>query len=631
MKHFFLALFLFATLVSLAQKDYQPTDQAVTVPMPYDYSINKKYKGQKYSSFYLTMRDGNKIAVEVYLPKGLKEGEKVPAIMHQTRYWRSFAARWPFSMFMGNMFGVLEKFKDILVSQGYALVNVDSRGSGASYGFRPYPWYEDEVKDGYEIAEWIVQQPWSSGVIGSAGASYSGTTSEFLLTTHHPAVKAVVNMYSLFDVYEDNAFPGGLHNVWFTSIWGHANTQLDRNEIPTKNKVARMAVKGVRPVQGKKRKKMLHEAIASHVNNRNVNDGALKVTFRDDNVMPDMGEDFSVDVFSPHSYLEKEDKSGAAVYSYSGWSDGSYQHAAIKRFLSLSNPDNKLIIGPWEHGGSFNTSPFNPGPAGFDHMAEILKFFDYHLKGIENSLAYEPRVHYFTLGEEKWKSSTTWPPKRSEYQRVFFRKDNQVRWSRPLTMEKPDTYKVDTLTGTGSFTRYESVAGQLRQPVTYPDRNERDKLLLVYEADEAFVQNTEVTGHPIANLYISADAEDLQLIVYLEDVDTNGHVTYVTEGMLRAVHRKINNEEALYEGAVPYRTFEKEDAMPLVPGEICELVFDFLPISYQFKEGHKIRLSIAGHDKDHFRNIYTDFDKLPTITLYHDKKHPSSIDLPIFE
>lgn len=631
MKHFFLAAFLFASISTFAQKDYQPTDKAVDVPAPYDYSPNKQYKGQKYSSFYLTMKDGNKIAVEVYLPKGLKESEKVPAIMHQTRYWRSFSARWPFSMFMGNMFGVLEKFKDILVSQGYALVNVDSRGSGASYGFRPYPWYKDEVSDGYEIAEWIVNQPWSSGVIGSAGASYSGTTAEFLLTTNHPAVKAVFNMYSLYDVYEDNAFPGGLHNIWFTSIWGHANEQLDQNIIPTKNKVARMAVKGVRPVQGKDRKKMLHEAIASHANNRNVNDGALKATFRDDNVMPDMGEDFSVDVFSPHAYLDEEIASNAAVYSYSGWSDGSYQHAAIKRFLTLTNPGSKLTIGPWEHGGSFNTSPFNPGPAGFDHMAEILKFFDYHLKGIDNGLDKEAKVHYFTVGEEKWKASDVWPPKNAKPKAIYFTEGQNLSWEAPAAGNKAtDSYKVDTTAHSGPFTRFESVAGQLRQPVVYPYRNSQDSALLVYES-APLDNNMEVTGHPIAKLFMSTDTKDAQIIVYLEDVDETGHVTYVTEGMLRLIHRKLSDEKPPYESGVPYRTFEKEDAMPMVPGEVAELVFDFLPTSYQFKKGHKVRLAVAGHDSSHFRNIYREFDKLPTFTIYRDKEHPSSVELPIIE
>lgn len=628
MKHFALSLLLLASTFAFGQENNDAADKAVSVPKPYDITENRKFKKVEYSSFYLTMRDGNKIAVEVYLPKGLKEGEKIPTIMHQTRYWRSFEARWPYKWFIGNMFGVLKAFVAEFNKQGYAIVNVDARGSGASYGFRPYPWHENEVKDGAEVADWIVKQDWSNGMIGAAGASYSGTTSEFLLTNNHPNVKAVVNMYSLFDVYEDNAFPGGLHNIWFTSVWGNANEKLDKNELPTTNKQALRAIKGVSPVEGKDSRKYLAEAIASHAENRNVNDGAMKVVFRDDNPDADLfGEGFDIDVFSPHKYVEQEEASQAAVYNYSGWMDGSYQHAAIKRFLTLSNPESKLILGPWEHGGSFNTSPFTYGKSAFNHLAELLKFFDYHLKGIDNGLDKEARVHYYTLGEEQWKASDVWPPANSTYKSIYFNEDNGLSWEVPQVASGADAYKVDTTVGTGSFTRYESVASKLKQAHVYPDRAEKSKGLLIYES-APISGDMEITGHALAKLFLSADAEDAQIIVYLDEVDKNGNINYITEGMLRAVHRKVSDNPP-YESAVPYHSFKKEDAMPLVPGEVAELVFDFLPISYQVKKGHKLRLSIAGHDKDHFRNIYRNFDKLPTFNIHHSKEYPSSVELPI--
>ena len=628
--------FIFLTITATAQDTYQTgkhrefTDAAQSIPAPYNYyKKGKKPEKPDYHSLYLTMRDGVKIAVDVYLPKDLKEGEKVPTILHQTRYWRSYQANWPFSMFMGNMFGALNYFVPRIVEQGYAVVNVDCRGSGASFGYRPYPWTMDEVNDGYEICDWIIKQTWSDGNIGAAGESYSGTTAEFLLTTMHPNVKAVVNMYSLFDVYEDNAFPGGLHNEWFTSVWGRANAQLDRNQIPTKNIIARMAINGVEPVKVKGGKKLRREAIASHSRNRNVNDGAMKMTFRDENVMPDMGANFSVDIFSPHTYWQKEDSSGAAIYSYSGWMDGTYQHAAIKRFLTLSNPQNKLILGPWPHGGMFDTSPFSYGDAKFDHLGEILKFFDYHLKGKKNGLYDEARVHYYTIGEEKWKVSDTWPPKGYK-RKIYFNENHLATWTKPSVQSGSDVYKIDTNATTGKFTRYESVAGQLRQAQVYPDRKKQDSLLLIYES-APLESNLEITGHPIANIFLSTDAKDLQIIVYLEEVDSAGNVYYITEGMLRAIDRKLSDEKPPYKSAVPYHTYESKDAMPLVPGEVAELVFDFLPISYQLKQGSKLRIAVAGHDKEHFRNIYGKFDCLPTMNIQRNDQYASFVDLPIVE
>ena len=45
------------------------------------------------TSSYVTMRDGVKIAVDVCLPSDLAAGERLPAIVHQTRY--AAAVCWP--------------------------------------------------------------------------------------------------------------------------------------------------------------------------------------------------------------------------------------------------------------------------------------------------------------------------------------------------------------------------------------------------------------------------------------------------------------------------------------------------------------------------------------------------------
>ncbi len=54
----------------------------------YTYDREAEYEDITEQSFYVEMDDGVKLAVNVYLPKGLKEGEKIPAITFSTRYWR---------------------------------------------------------------------------------------------------------------------------------------------------------------------------------------------------------------------------------------------------------------------------------------------------------------------------------------------------------------------------------------------------------------------------------------------------------------------------------------------------------------------------------------------------------------
>ena len=78
------------------------------------------------------------------------------------------------------------KYRDFFVPRGYALVVVDVRGTGASFGTRDSFRSPAEREDYREIAEWIVAQPWSDGVIGSTGISYLGAAALFLASTGHP-------------------------------------------------------------------------------------------------------------------------------------------------------------------------------------------------------------------------------------------------------------------------------------------------------------------------------------------------------------------------------------------------------------------------------------------------------------
>jgi hypothetical protein len=96
---------------------------------------------------------------------------------------------------------------------------------------------------------------------------------------------------------------------------------------------------------------------------------------------------------------------------------------------------------------------------------------------------------------------------------------------------------------------------------------------------------------------------------------------------LRALHRRLSDAEPPYELVVPYRTFTSKDAEPLRADEAAELVFDLLPTSYLFKEGHSIRVAIAGADKDHFALMET--TPPPTLTFYRTATHASAIDLPV--
>lgn len=136
----------------------------------------------------------------------------------------------------------------------------------------------------------------------------------------------------------------------------------------------------------------------------------------------------------------------------------------------------------------------------------------------------------------------------------------------------------------------------------------------------------EVTGHPVVTLFISSTATDGQFFVYLEEVDEAGRVRYVTEGELRALHRRLRNERAPYKSVVPYRTYLRRDAKLLVPGQAAQLTFDLLPTSYLFRKGRRVRVAIAGADKDHFRPLD---GPPPTVQFYRGGSYVSRIELPL--
>ena len=140
---------------------------------------------------YPTMRDGVRIAVDVYLPQQGGAGApaaKLPTVLILTPYYRRFALK---AGAASENSPNAAKYRDFFVPRGYALVVVDVRGTGASFGTRDSFRSPAEREDYREIADWVVAQPWSDGVIGSTGISYLGAAALFLASTGHPAVKAI--------------------------------------------------------------------------------------------------------------------------------------------------------------------------------------------------------------------------------------------------------------------------------------------------------------------------------------------------------------------------------------------------------------------------------------------------------
>ena len=137
----------------------------------------------------------------------------------------------------------------------------------------------------------------------------------------------------------------------------------------------------------------------------------------------------------------------------------------------------------------------------------------------------------------------------------------------------------------------------------------------------------QVTGHPTINLWVSSSATDGDFIATIQDVAPDGTAaSYNVSGRIRASLRKL--EKAPYNNlGLPWHRFNEADAVPLVPGEPVELVFEILPTSMVFKAGHRIRLVIDFADARSTPRL----DPAPKVSIYRDSRRQSYVTLPIIE
>ena len=538
----------------------------------------------------LPMRDGVPLALDVWLPESLGRDERVPALVMVTRYWRRTELAPPL-----NLFSFPGDDVSFFTAHGYAVVRVDARGSGASGGNRPYPWSAREREDSREVVDWIVSQPWSNGRVGALGVSYVGTAAEFFASLGHPAVRAVMPMFSLYDAFPDIAFPGGVRNDWFIYQWGKANEMLDANELPrSASGLARLAVRGVAPVgEGPEAREALRRAVEQHAANGDIYANALSVTFRDDVARP---ANVSIDAFSPHILREQTEAGGAAFFVWAGWHDGAYARAALERASVLGNPQ-RVVIGPWNHGAEQAVDPLRDetgmGPGQLSRHFESLRFFDHYLKDKGVSPARE--IIYYVMGAGEWRRTAKWPPAGGRPQTWWLSAEGGLEDDLPARIAQR-THHVDFNAGTGRTNRWRTQL--FRGDVRYDNREVKDRSLLVFES-APLEEDMELAGTPQLHIRLAADAEDTAVHAYLEAVSPRGRVVMLSEGVLRALHRAAPAQRL----GAGNRSFLRAEAAPLVPGRVEDMIVPLLPLAARISAGWRLRLAIGGADSDQFARV----------------------------
>jgi putative CocE/NonD family hydrolase len=560
------------------------------------------------ASRYLEMDDGCRLALDVYLPHGLSGA--LPTMLILTPYYRRFA------LAAGAPAGTeptpnVARWRDLFVSRGYALMVVDVRGTGASFGTRDSFRSPREREDYRIVADWITAQPWSDGTIGATGISYVGAACDFLASTGHKSVRAVAPLFAVWDTYADHYYPGGLLLNRLAENYDALMVALDHDRRDLLGQFAYFKdphFRGPQPVDDDNGS-LRDEAVRQHLGNFRMPDFITEFRYREEPLPYDPA--FSSASFSPYHYAAHIPED-IAVLTLSGWMDGAgYANGTLARFLTLPNRHKHLVLGPWDHGARINVSPWRGDPSPrFSLSGEILRFFDHYLMRRPTGLDAESPVHYFSMHEEAWHEAAAWPPLQGH-------KQLHPGADAVLAADEAagtDTHQVDFAFGTGLNTRYERLAAHDTRDY-YVDWQGRDEALLSWTS-APLDRAGRIAGHAVLTVRLAANTRDCALHAYLSEVEADGTVRYVTEGMLRALHRKEQDPPAEYRAAWPWRSYARKDAAPLVPDQAVTMRFALLPTAWGFAKGSRIRLSMGGADADHFGQV--PHGSPPRLTIHRD-------------
>ncbi len=324
-------------------------------------------KGPFRESRYVAVRDGTRLAMNIYRPAidGRPVTTPHPVVFSFTPYRARYHDAAGKLVELGQFTGY--GLKD-LTERGYVLAVADIRGKGASFGSRRGFQDRTEANDGYDLVQWLAAQPWGSDKVGMVGCSYLGGTTVHVASTAPPALKAIFTGATDLDKY---AF------VRRGGITAQFNTRPDE---PLSDDLMSL------PMDADPEGSQLRTAVAEHARNTPMAALWYGMPYRD-SVSKLTGNRFWEEA-GPYPYIDAIRKAGIATYFWGNWQDEPTEQV----ILLYANLGGKLLVGPGSH-----CVP----PPGYDLGGEIRRYLDHHLKGVDTGLYREPKVTYFVNGAAK--------------------------------------------------------------------------------------------------------------------------------------------------------------------------------------------------------------------------------------
>lgn len=519
---------------------------------------------------------GDVVRADVYLPVG-RDGP-VPVLLGASPYQK--ALRYlpvATSVFQFIEYGPIQLYLD----HGYAYVAMDTPGMGRSEGvWDPVSRYEGEAI--HDMIEHVAGLGWSTGKVGMVGMSHLCWSQWNAARTRPPHLVTIGAFDGATDMYRDWMYQGGMPIQGFLNSWLFGSVLLQ------------------------------HQA-----------NGLSMTENGRDRVIYDMyAHPFDDEWQRRRSPFWELDQVDIPVLSIGSWGKAAlHLRGNFEGFRLVKGPKQLLVVGAKtfaETQALFGTAEF--------HEAELLPWYEHHLKGVENGVMERPKVRVFVHGEETVRDLPDWPPPDASVAELF------LSGTRSGVMNSLND---------GSLTTDAPAAGSGATNWSYPDPKWMAGVTtmgadgvpdhfarVVTYTTAPFERDREFTGQAVLHLFASSDQADMDIMVKLSLLpEGEGKPPFVklTQGWLRASHRAEDPEHT-----TEMRPFLRHDrAEPIVPGQVYELRIELLPLSVLVRQGERLRLEISNWESAITEAPMTHWygKKVGTDTYHHDTARPSRLRL----
>ncbi len=527
----------------------------------------------------IAVRDGVELSANIWRPVG----GHVPAIFEMIPYgkdnWRRAS-----DVTRGEWFA----------ARGLALCRIDVRGTGSSGGVALDEYTADETQDGYEVAEWLALQPWCDGTVGMWGISYGGFTAIQVAALRPPHLRAIVPVMATDDRYLDDVhYRGGCVTV--SELSQYAVSQVAMNAMPPDA--------GFRGAAWRDEWRARLDATPPWLFAwlRHQTDGPF---YRQGSLAPDY------------------DAIEAAIFNIGGWHD-SYVDPAFRMQARCPAPSHTLI-GNW-----FHSWPHDAGPGpNIDELHEIARFFDRHLRGIDNGWDAEPPIVWFEReftppaafpgpSAGRWRAATACPHPEVTVRALAFDGGAAPLVGRLADIDRaaPAPAAASADDGVDRF-RHRPTAGT-RGALSWGAGGAPNGLARDLRRDEdagptytsgPLDQAIEILGVPEVVVHVEVDAPVATLSVRLADVSPDGTVALVSAGVLNLTHRASHAQPE-----------------PMRPGHVEEVRVPLRTAGYRWLPGHRIRVALASS----LWPVLWPSPFAATFAVHRGPATPSRLELPV--